>query len=144
MNFAGSFRAAWSGLVRLFFEEPNARLELAIFEVVVLSLGLLGFPLVLTLAAGAMAAVVLGLEAQNAAVERTLDRFGERSPAIGQAKDLAAGGVLIAAIMAALMAILALSTVAEVLARHLIADWWALALTVVVVWATLFRLGHRR
>lgn len=144
MRFATSLQAAWSGLVRLFREEPNARLELAIFEVVVLSLGLLGFPLVLTLTAGAMAAVVLGLEAQNAAVERTLDRFGERSPTIGQAKDLAAGGVLIAAIMAALMAILALSAVAEILARQLVADWWALALTAVVVWATLFRFGHRR
>ncbi|MHB1841588.1 MAG: diacylglycerol kinase [Sulfobacillus sp.] len=144
MRFALSLAAAWSGLVRLFREEPNARLELAILEVVVLSLGLLGFPLVLTLAAAAMAAVVLGLEAQNAAVERTLDRFAERSPAIGQAKDLAAGGVLIAAIVAALMALLALSTVAEILARHLIADWWALALTIVVVWATLFQIGRRR
>lgn len=143
MRFLRSLRAAWSGLSRLFREEPNARLELAILEVVVLSLGLLGFPLTLTMAAGAMAAIVLGLEAENAAVERTLDRFGERSPAIAAAKDLAAGGVLVAAIVAALLAILALGSVAETLARALLANWWALALAVVVVWATLFRLGRR-
>ncbi len=144
MRFLSSLEAAWSGLCRLFREEPNARLELAILEVVVLSLALLRFPLVLTLAAGAMAAAVLGLEATNAAVERTLDRFGERSPAIGAAKDLAAGGVLIAAILAALLAVFTLSSVAEILAKAMVANWWADVLTLVVVWATLFRLGQRR
>ncbi len=44
--------------------------------------------------------VVLALELVNSAVERTLDRIStERHPLIGAAKDMAAGAVLLAAIL---------------------------------------------
>jgi len=50
---------------------------------------------------------VLGMEALNTAVETLADRISrERDPLIGQAKDLAAAGVLLAAIGAALIALI--------------------------------------
>lgn len=50
---------------------------------------------------------VLGMEALNTAVETLADRVSrERDPLIGRAKDLAAGGVLLSAIGAAIVGLI--------------------------------------
>lgn len=96
-----SFRYAASGLILLVRREPNARLHLAATLIVVASGAVCRLPgadwcrLI-----GAMAGVWMA-EAFNTALEVLCDRVcQERDTAIGQAKDLAAGGVLIASLAA--------------------------------------------
>jgi diacylglycerol kinase (ATP) len=103
-----SFADAWHG-VRAFAHEPNARVQLAI-ALAVVALGLwLGLDArdwaLLALAIG----LVLAAEAMNTALEALADRVApEPHPLVARAKDVAAGGVLIAAIAAALLGLLVL------------------------------------
>ena len=98
-----SFADAWRG-VRAFVREPNARVQLAVALAVVvlglwLGLGARDWAL-LALAIG----LVLSAEAMNTALEALSDRVApEPHPLVGRAKDVAAGGVLIAAVAAAVL-----------------------------------------
>lgn len=103
-SFLQGFRHAARGICTLFREEFNARFHLGAF-ILVLILGVwlkissLEWILVLILSGA-----VLTAEAMNSAIERLADRITtEHDQLIGKAKDLAAGGVLLTAIIAALV-----------------------------------------
>jgi len=105
---ARSFSHAFRGLARL-FREPNARLH-ALATAVVLGLGY--FLHLAPLEWGALVfaiTLVLAAEAFNTALEALADAaVPERHPLVGQAKDLAAAGVLLAALGAVAIAVLIL------------------------------------
>lgn len=104
----GGFADAGRGLSAL-LEESNAKIQLAA-ALAVIALGLwLGLAprdwALLVLAMG----LVLAGEAFNTAVEALCDRVApERHPLVAKAKDVAAGGVLIASVAAALLGLLVL------------------------------------
>ncbi len=104
--FLTSFVHAWRGL-KAAARERNFRLELASAALVLLA------GLGLQASAGEWALLllaifwVLGMEAMNSAVETLADRVSrERDPLIGRAKDIAAAGVLLAAIGAAMIGLI--------------------------------------
>ena len=103
-----SFVDAGRGLAAL-LGEPNAKIQLGAASCVValalwLGLGPRDWAL-LVLAIG----LVLAGEAFNTAVEALCDRVApERHPLVAKAKDVAAGGVLIASIAAAVLGLLVL------------------------------------
>lgn len=106
---AESFVHAFRGVVRLFSGQANARLQAAAGAAVV-ALGLWlrisrrdWALLVLTIAA------VLAAEAMNTALEALADRVApEVHPLVAKAKDVAAGGVLLLALGAAVVGFLVL------------------------------------
>ncbi len=97
-----SFRYAFAGLGRLVRDEHNSRLHLCA-AVAAVALGIaLGISRWEWVAVTLSISMVLAGEAFNSAVEAVADRFGpERHPLIGKAKDVAAAGVLILAVGAA-------------------------------------------
>lgn len=106
---AESFVHAFRGVVHLFSGQANARLQAAAgLAVVALGLWLRVSRrdwaiLILTIAA------VLAAEAMNTALEALADRVApEVHPLVGKAKDVAAGGVLILALGAAVVGFLVL------------------------------------
>lgn len=97
-----SFKYAFKGLAALASSEPNFQIHLAAAAAVVF----LGFLLDISAVEWCLAllcfAAVLAAEALNSAVEKLADIVSpDRDPRIGRVKDMAAGGVLAAAIMAA-------------------------------------------
>ena len=97
----GSFRNAFSGIKVLFKSENNARIQMIILIIVVITGILLKISpahwLVIVLASG----LVLASECLNTAIEYLSDAITpEYNSLIGKAKDLAAAGVLISAIVA--------------------------------------------
>jgi diacylglycerol kinase (ATP) len=106
---ARSFGFALRGIVTLIRREPNARLHAAA-TIAVIALGA-----TLDLSAADWRWLVVAIasvwcaEALNTAVERLADATApEPSPLVEQAKDVAAGGVLVAAIGAAVIGLLVL------------------------------------
>lgn len=95
--------------IRALLEEANARVQLAVAASVVmlalwLDVGARDWAL-LVLAMG----LVLASEAANTAIEALCDRVApERHPLIARAKDVAAGGVLLASLAAAGVGLLVL------------------------------------
>lgn len=106
-NRLASFGYAANGLILLVRRETNAQIHLVATLVVIASGSILRVSVTdWCCLVGAMAAVWMA-EAFNTAIEVLCDRVcPERDPAIGQVKDLAAGGVLIAAIAAVVIGIL--------------------------------------
>ena len=104
-----SFRDALRGVASLVASQANARIHAAATAAVaLLALGL-GIPArdaaVLALAVG----VVWCAEAFNTALEALYDHVSpERHALVGRAKDVAAGGVLLASVAAALAGLLVL------------------------------------
>lgn len=103
------FGYAASGLSYLARTQPNFLIHLAVTTVVLVLAVALRVPApegaVLALTVG----LVLGLEAVNTAIEATIDRVGtEHHPLAGAAKDVAAAGVLVAAIAAVVVGCLIL------------------------------------
>lgn len=102
-----AFRDAGRGVVFLVRDQCHARIHL-LATLIVIGLGLwLGLPysdwLALILAIG----LVWVAEAINSAIEATVDLASpDRHPLAGKAKDIAAGGVLLAAICAAVIGVL--------------------------------------
>jgi diacylglycerol kinase (ATP) len=97
-----SFGYAWAGLVRFFRTEHNAWIH-AVAALAAIALGIL-----LKISAqqwvGVLFAIglVLSAEAFNTCIERMMDRLlPEPDEAVRYIKDLAAGAVLVAAIIAA-------------------------------------------
>ncbi|MFJ7933623.1 diacylglycerol kinase family protein [Sporosarcina sp. NPDC096371] len=99
-KFFKAFHYAWSGIVYGIKAERNVKFHLFATVVVILAglftgLSSIEWAIVLLLIGG-----MLSLELINAAIERTVDLCTmERHPLAKQAKDLAAGGVLIYAVI---------------------------------------------
>ena len=99
-----SFGHGLRGIGRTFLSEPNMRIH-AVCGLVVVAAGI-GFRvsrmewLALVLCIGG----VLAAECANTAIERLADRVtSEHDPLIGQAKDAAAGAVMLASVTAAVV-----------------------------------------
>ncbi len=97
-----SFAYAFAGLGHLLWREPNARIHGGA-ALLAVALGLwLGLSAAEWAALLALFGLVIGLEAMNTAVEELADVVRpERDPRIQHLKDVAAGGVLAAALAAA-------------------------------------------
>ena len=99
-----SFGFAWRGLAMLVRDEPNARIHLALtFAVVGLAAGVglstRGWRWLIV-----AIAMVWIAESLNTAVERLADATApDHDPVVGQAKDVAAAGVLVAALAASII-----------------------------------------
>lgn len=101
---ARSFVYAWRGLGQLFREEHNSRIHLSAALLVVVAGFIVGLERWEWVAVVGCIGWVIMAEAFNSAVEAVADRFGgERHPLIAKAKDIAAGGVLVSAIAAAII-----------------------------------------
>ena len=94
-----AFRYAWQGIAFMLRTQPNAWFQIGI-AIVVTAVGL-----AMGLTAGEWCAAVLAMagvwvaEALNTAIEAVVDLASpERHPLAGQAKDVAAGAVLISAL----------------------------------------------
>ena len=100
-----AFRHAGRGIATMLRTEPHARFHAA-STIVVVAAGLwAGLDRLEWVAITLTIALVWSLEAVNTAVEAICDRVSpEAHPLIGVAKDVAAGGVLIAAIAAVVVA----------------------------------------
>lgn len=101
-TFQDSFRDAFRGIGRCLRHERNMRVHLAAVAAVAIAAACLGVGRAewacLLLAMG----MVTAAEAMNTAIERLCDFIKEeRDPKIGVIKDIAAGGVLLAAVFAA-------------------------------------------
>jgi diacylglycerol kinase len=99
----GSFVFAWRGLCQVVRHENNARVHL----LATVGVGVAGVALGLSvgewLAVLGLAVLVWVAELVNSAVERLVDLVSPQPhPLAGQAKDIAAGAVLVAAIGAAI------------------------------------------
>ena len=96
-----SFKFAFRGLALLFNKTPNARIHLLAFTIALIIGMYFNISLVEWCSILTVSALVLGLEAVNSALETTLNHLHpSKHNMIGQAKDLAAAAVLIAAIFA--------------------------------------------
>jgi diacylglycerol kinase (ATP) len=96
-----SFSYAFKGIGRMFRTQPNAKIHLAVFGIVVIA----GFLFKISLAEWALVVVVSGVvfaaEAFNTALETLADHGSpERNEKVGFVKDVAAGAVLISAMAA--------------------------------------------
>lgn len=103
-TFFTAFKYAWNGIVHGAKEERNFKFHMIAGVTVILAGALTGLStfewfIILVLIAG-----MLALELMNAAIERVVDLVtSEKVPLAGQAKDLAAGAVLIYAILSAVI-----------------------------------------
>jgi diacylglycerol kinase (ATP) len=96
-----SFVYAWAGIIRFFRTEHNAQIHLAVTIVVVFLSVFLKINKTETVAVVFAIAFVWVTEMVNTSIEKTMDFITqERHPQIKNIKDMAAGAVLIAAIVA--------------------------------------------
>jgi diacylglycerol kinase len=97
-SFIAGMRHAWHGVVHVFEHERNARIHL-MFAILALLLGVWLRVSDAELAAVFFAVIIVFLaEIFNTAIERTLDLVNpEQNPRVKLIKDMAAGGVLVAA-----------------------------------------------
>ena len=104
------FRFAFSGIADFLSNEPNARIHLAATVTVVAAGFWLGISRVEWCFIVLAIAIVWMAEALNTAIEHLGDvaSGGERNALVGRAKDVAAGGVLLAVIGATLIGVIIL------------------------------------
>jgi diacylglycerol kinase len=106
-RFFASFGFAGKGIALAFRSQPNFKTQFVIAAIItvlglVLRLAVIEW-LCLSLAMG----LVLSMEIANTAIEKLVDMVTrERHPVAGQVKDLAAGAVLVASIVAAIVGLL--------------------------------------
>lgn len=102
-----SFTHAFNGLGLLLKEEPNARIHLVISISVIAAGFLFHISKVEWLVVVLLMGLVLALEIFNTVVERIADFVSpQRHDAIRKIKDLAAAGVLVSAITAAIVGVI--------------------------------------
>lgn len=107
-NRLNSFKYAFQGIAMLFRETPNAIIHLVLAIIAVI----LGFILSISATEWIAVCIVIGLvfalEAVNTALENLSDYACKKEihPAIKKTKDLAAAGVLLAAIAALIVGII--------------------------------------
>jgi len=102
-----SFGYAWKGIAWLIRSQPNAQIHLAATICAVAT----AWWLQITAGEWCAILIVTGLvwsaEAMNSALELLADHLApDDHPLVGKAKDIAAGGVLIAAIVAAVVGVI--------------------------------------
>lgn len=111
-----SFKYAFKG-IKLLFKEHNPRIHI-VAAILAVTLGVY-FQISTTewIIVIVLIGLVLGAEAGNSAIERLADKISlDHHPLLGEAKDLAAGAVLLCAIAAAIVgAIIFLPKIYEVL-----------------------------
>jgi len=101
-----AFRYAWAGIVFLFRNEPNARIHLVLAIVALLLAWWTGFSAVEWAILALVIGVVFVAEALNTAIEALTDLISpQRHPQAKIAKDVAAGAVSMAALMAVIVAL---------------------------------------
>ena len=109
IKFIHSIGLSWSGIISALRTEPHMRFHLTsgiIVTTVALILGLHRYEWVALIIA---MAIVIAAELLNTAIENVVDLVSpERHPLAKAAKDAAAGGVLVAAIAAAIIGLLVL------------------------------------
>jgi diacylglycerol kinase len=105
-GFAQSLNHSWRGVRHVFVHERNARIHL-MFALAAFLLGVLLRVSDAELAAVFFAVIIVFLaEIFNTAIERTLDLIDiKENPRIKLIKDMAAGGVLVAAVAAVIVGI---------------------------------------
>lgn len=97
-----SFGHAFAGLFTVIKEERNIKIHLTITALVIIAGVILRISALEWCICLTLFGLVLALEVENTAIEKTVDLVTEEyHPLAKQAKDMAAGAVLIAAIMAA-------------------------------------------
>jgi len=102
-----SFSNAFRGIAFLFKSQSNARIELIIAGIVIIAGVLLKISIAEWIIILMCIALVLSMEGINTAIEIIADKLHpEFDKEIGKAKDVAAGAVLIAAIIAAIIGII--------------------------------------
>jgi diacylglycerol kinase len=95
-HFARSFRDAFHGLVIVWQEERNFRVQCVAALVVLISLLLIGFTYIETALLVVAVILVLSAEVTNTAFEDTLNKIQpNEDPVVGRIKDVAAGVVVI-------------------------------------------------
>ena len=105
-----SFHYALRGIWELFLYTPNARIHLLCAIAVVILAAILGVSKVEWLILVLTIFLVFSMEAMNSALEKLADRVSpEYSPLIRDAKDLAAGAVLLVAIGAVIVGLIIFS-----------------------------------
>jgi diacylglycerol kinase len=101
-----SFQYAGRGIKKAFGSEVNIRIHLAIALCVIIAGVYLKITTIEWLLCLLCFGLVLGLEMMNTAIEKTVDLASPNlHPLAGSAKDIAAGGVLISAVMSAIIGI---------------------------------------
>ncbi len=96
-----SFKYAFEGIRAAFKEEPNMRVHAAIGLGAILAGTYFQIPTYDWLALLLTVGLVMSLEMTNAAIEAVVDSFTDQiHPAAKLAKDISAGAVLVAAVMA--------------------------------------------
>lgn len=106
-KFIKSFSNAANGIVFLFKSQRNARIELLITILVIISAILFRISAFEWISILLCIALVLGLEGINTSLELFADKVHpEFDKEIGKAKDVAAGAVLFASIVAAIIGII--------------------------------------
>ncbi len=101
-----AFRYAWAGVLYLFRNEPNARIHLGLAIIACVLAWLLAFSAIEWAILTITIATVFVAEAMNTAIEALTDLASpEINPQAAVAKDVAAGGVLLAALMSVIVAL---------------------------------------
>lgn len=104
MRFFKSFQYAFEGVLHAFKVERNFKVHLLAAVIVVLSGVITGLSKVEWFMIILLIGGMLALEMLNSAIERTVDAITvDRNPLAKQAKDLAAGAVLLFAITSAVI-----------------------------------------
>ncbi len=103
-NFAKRLGFAWSGIKSAIQNEKSFRTQVIITILVILSLGILGANPVWWALILICIGMVLSAELMNTALEAFIDRIHpDIHPAVGLAKDCAAGAVWVSSMIAALV-----------------------------------------
>lgn len=106
-TFFKAFGFAWEGIVHGFKSECNIKFHFAAAAIVIVTGLLTGLTLTEWFVVLILTGGVLSLEMMNSAIERVVDLVTtERHPFAKQAKDLAAGAVLIYALVSAIIGLL--------------------------------------
>lgn len=105
--FFKAFIYAWMGIVHGATHERNVKFHLVSAIVVIIAGWLTGLSLFEWIMIISVIGLMIALELMNAAVERVVDLVTqERHPLAKQAKDLAAGAVLVFSIASAIIGLL--------------------------------------
>ncbi len=107
-RFLRSFVYAFRGLAACVREERNFRFHLAVMLHLLVYLPFFTLSRAEICLLFLLCGLVIGLEAVNSAIERAVNCTGEISPRAGAAKDMAAGGVLVAAVTAVVCGVILL------------------------------------
>lgn len=102
-----SFKFAYTGIIKTFKSEQNFKLHIMISVIVILTAVTLDFSALRMTVLLIVIGIVLALELMNTAVEKTVDLITlERHPLAKEAKDAAAGAVLVFSIFAVIIGVL--------------------------------------